>query len=195
MLRSSSPVKDSALSRLRRGFESRPERLKTIIVYGSKYGATKEIAEKLAEITGYPVKECREVKDISEYERIVIGTGIITGSWARSARRLLKRFRKELKNKEILVFLSAGMTVRDKEKAVKKYCDSVLDKFDLKAECAAFGPVIDLSKNSPYGWLTKKIMKKIAQSYVEAGIEIDFEGKNDLRDWKAIEEFGNKIKN
>lgn len=52
--------------------------MKGIILYKSKYGATKKCAEWLSEETGFEIGEIAKVKasDIQEYDTVVIGGGI-----------------------------------------------------------------------------------------------------------------------
>ena len=43
----------------------------TIITYGSQYGSAEHYAQKFAEYTGFPVLPYREVKNLSDYTRII----------------------------------------------------------------------------------------------------------------------------
>ena len=79
-----------------------------IILYQSKYGATKKYAEWLAEETGFPVLEVKKAKieDVVKYDVLVLGGGVyasgITGL------SFIKNHFKVLKDKKLLVFCVAA---------------------------------------------------------------------------------------
>ena len=72
----------------------------TLIAYGTRYGATAEVSEKIAEIlrTEFRLKvdvinvEDKSIKSIllNDYENIVIGSGIKIGAWVSKAKKFLK---------------------------------------------------------------------------------------------------------
>lgn len=78
--------------------------MKGIILYKSKYGATKKYADWLSEETGFENKEIGQVKvsDIEEYETIVIGGGIYASGIA--GLDFLNKNIEVLDNKKIIVF-------------------------------------------------------------------------------------------
>ena len=43
----------------------------TLVTYGSQYGSTEHYARKFAECTGFPVLPYREVKELSDYDRVI----------------------------------------------------------------------------------------------------------------------------
>jgi len=90
--------------------------MKTLIVYRTRYGATtgtsKEIANVLRE-EGFEVwlvnaKE-EKVDDISEYELIIVGSGMKIDRWTKEPEKFLKKFKKELTKKKVAVFVSSGV--------------------------------------------------------------------------------------
>lgn len=75
-----------------------------IILYKSKYGATKKYADWLSEETGFENREIAQVKvsDIEEYDTIVIGGGIYASGIA--GLDFLNKSIEVLDNKKIIVF-------------------------------------------------------------------------------------------
>jgi len=56
-----------------------------------------------------------KIKDISEYELIVVGSGIKMGKWTSEADGFLKKFQKELGQKRLAIFVSTMKTVSERE--------------------------------------------------------------------------------
>nr|WP_304358546.1 flavodoxin domain-containing protein [Clostridium paraputrificum] len=53
--------------------------MNTLIVYGSQYGTTKRYAERFSEIANLPVTSYENIKDLTEYNRIVHFGGLYAG--------------------------------------------------------------------------------------------------------------------
>ena len=57
-----------------------------LVAYASKYGATKEIAEKIGEVLqdagcSVDVHSVSDVKDLSGYQAVVLGSAAYIGGW------------------------------------------------------------------------------------------------------------------
>jgi menaquinone-dependent protoporphyrinogen oxidase len=83
---------------------------KTLIAYGTRYGATAEVAQEIAKIFkeqfGLSVElidlQKQKIKSISGYGNIVLGSGIKMGRWTGRAKRFLK---KNFEGKKLAVFV------------------------------------------------------------------------------------------
>jgi menaquinone-dependent protoporphyrinogen IX oxidase len=82
--------------------------MRTLIVYGTRYGATASTSEEIGKVLqgeGFDVKVVNakeeKIKDISQYELIIIGSGMQFGRWTGEAEDFLKRFKKNLPQKEL----------------------------------------------------------------------------------------------
>ena len=86
---------------------------KTLIVYGTRYGATAEVAKEIARILKdqYDLSvqlinlSEKKIKDVSGYDNIVLGSGIKMGRWTGKAKRFLK---KNFEGKKLAVFVCSG---------------------------------------------------------------------------------------
>ena len=78
--------------------------MRGIILYASKYGATKQYADWLAEETGFDCIETKRAKisDIRQYDTIILGGGIYASSIAGLS--FLKKNIGQLQGKKIIVF-------------------------------------------------------------------------------------------
>jgi len=80
-----------------------------LIVYGTTFGATKGTSEEIARILreeNFDVKivnaQEEKVKDISEYDLVIVGSSLANCRWNSQAEDFLKRFHKELNTKSWL---------------------------------------------------------------------------------------------
>ncbi len=76
--------------------------MKTLIVYGTRYGATEGTAKEIAKVLGEEkfdvkvvnVKE-EKINDISSYELIIVGTGMQMARWIGEVEDFLKKHSKK----------------------------------------------------------------------------------------------------
>lgn len=88
--------------------------MKGIILYTSKYGATKRYAEWLTEATGFDCIETKnaKIKDVVPYDTIILGGGIYASGIAGLS--FLKKNIDKLQNKKIIIFCD-GASPYDEE--------------------------------------------------------------------------------
>ena len=84
---------------------------RVLVAYGSKRGATAEIAEVIGEALragGHEadVKRAAEVRDVEPYDAVVLGSAVYTGRWRRDARRLLSHLGSGLGDRPLWMFCS-----------------------------------------------------------------------------------------
>jgi len=171
-----------------------------LILYGTRYGSTEGISEKMAEILkanevkvdlfNLQATPEKEIPAFDPYDGILIGTGIKMGQWTKEVKEFVKRKRDELNSYKTPkgFFVSSGYAADPGmyEKVKIEYTKDALDKIGVKIDYFdAFGGLMDFTETSRMSWLDKKILKKVAES----DPKIDPSGWNDLRDWKQIEKF------
>ncbi len=174
---------------------------KVLIVYGTRYGSTEEISQYIADIlekdgfntTLLNLKGLDPKKNptLTEYDGILIGSGIKIGMWTKDAKKFLEINKEFLKKSKIGVFVSSGDAGNSEKisKAREDYIEKILAEKEITANIYdAFGGVIDLSKSSRIGYLAKKMIKMVAKN--DPNIKID--ERNDFRDWDQIKNFAEK---
>ncbi len=97
---------------------------KVLIAYGSKYGSTKEIAEKIGEAIkqeglDVDVLSADKVKDIIGYQGVVVGSAVYMGMWRKEAVKFLKENGAALANTRVWVFSSGPSGKGDPIQLVK----------------------------------------------------------------------------
>ena len=172
--------------------------LKALIVYGTRYGATAGTAEEIGRILGgegFDVKVANvkeeKIKDISDYDLIVVGSGMQMGKWVGEAEDFLKKFRKEFENKKLALFVSTMKTVSEREgktedvvQSRKVALEDKVAKYGLKPIALGFfGGVIDYNK---MGFVTRKGMSFVKPVLEKAGFKEVEPGVYDLRNWDEI---------
>lgn len=81
----------------------------TLLLYGSKYGSTKETANRIADVlTGrgleVDVRTTLSEPDLRQYDSAVIGSAIYAGRWRRPLRHFLRSNAKQLKDMPLWLF-------------------------------------------------------------------------------------------
>ncbi len=178
-----------------------------LIVYGSRFGCTEEVSQKIAEILqteGITTQVVdlqktreREWPSPEEFDGVLIGSGIKIMKWTKEPRNFLEKHGKEFSGRENVLglFVCCLSAVTDKEHARKEYLEKIMEKIGVTADiCDAFGGVLDFSESSRMGFLNKKMLKTAAKGMQkDMGLEIDENGKNDFRDWDQIQDFAERF--
>jgi len=173
---------------------------KVLIVYGTRYGSTKEVSNKVVDILKEKGIDSSAInfKDVitenqptlEEYDGIIIGSGIKVGQWTKETKKFIENNLEFFKNSNVVlgVFVSSGLATNP-EKIVelkKTYIEDVLNQYEITADLYdVFGGVLDLSKDSNIGFLGKKMIKMVSKE----DPRIKPNQRNDLRDWNQIKQF------
>jgi menaquinone-dependent protoporphyrinogen oxidase len=85
-----------------------------LVTYASKYGATKEIAEKIGELLRQAglkvdVSPVDGIRDLSSYKAVILGSAIYVGKWQKKAAKFLQANEKILADRPVWLF-SSGPT-------------------------------------------------------------------------------------
>ncbi len=117
---------------------------KTLIAYGTRYGATAEVAKEIGRILEekYDLSiqvldlSLNKIKDISRYDNIVLGSGIKMGRWTGKAKKFLK---KNFEGKKLAVFVCSRRAGEPDsyDYALEEYVKKVLANY-LKIRPVAF---------------------------------------------------------
>jgi menaquinone-dependent protoporphyrinogen IX oxidase len=181
-----------------------------LIVYGTRYGAaastSEEIAKKLIkegiEVRVVNAKE-EKVKNIAQYDLVIVGSGIQIHRWTSEPEQFLRKFRKELTGKKLALFVccgSASQALSEEkpdmaEKARKRYLEEKAAKYSLQPiALGLFGGVYNYNKEP---WYAKKAMEA-DRPRIESAYKETQPGIYDTRDWNAIrvwaEELAKKLR-
>ncbi len=180
---------------------------KALIAYGTRYGATEMTSEEIANVfrqEGLDVKVVNlkeeKVKDISEYELVVVGSGIQVHKWTGEPEQFLGKFQKELAKKKVALFVCCGSTEPlddkvDKATSIKeartKYLEEKAAKYNLQPiAMGLFGGVYNFNK---MGWFFRKTMSAVKPQLEAAGVPETEPGLYDTRDLNAIRSWAKEL--
>ena len=180
---------------------------KTLIVYGTRYGAAASTSKDIAEILskeGFNVKVVNlkkdKVKDITEYELAIVGSGIQINKWTGELEKFLKNFQKELTKKKVALFVCCGSAEPlddkvDKAKSIEnartKYLEEKAAKYNLQPiALGLFGGVYNFSK---VPWLFGKFMEAVKPQLEAADLPQTEPGLYDTRDLNAIRSWAKEL--
>jgi len=82
-----------------------------LVTYASKYGATREIAEKIGEdlqLAGLAVDvlPVTDVREVIHYQAVILGSAVYIGKWQKEAEVFLKNNEKQLTDRAVWLFSS-----------------------------------------------------------------------------------------
>jgi menaquinone-dependent protoporphyrinogen oxidase len=180
---------------------------KALIVYGTRYGATANTSEVIADTlrqVGYEVRIANAKKDkvqsISEFDLIIVGSGIQMGKWTKEPEEFLKKYQTELSTKKLALFVSCGGAnpLSEGEKKNKEFDDAkrkyLEDKsVEYKVNPVAlgfFGGCYDFNQMS---WFFKKTLSAIKPKLESAGYKESKAGVYDLRNLDAIRDWTREV--
>jgi menaquinone-dependent protoporphyrinogen IX oxidase len=181
---------------------------KALIVYGTRFGATASTSEEIAEILRSERIDVKvvnskkdKVQDITEYELVIVGSGIQINKWTGEPEKFLKKFQKELAKKKVALFVCCGSTCpiagdeatpEDIASAKRKYLEEKAAKYNLQpVAMGLFGGIYDFN-NKPWwagGFMNADLMQKLEA----AGIKEAQPGVYDTRDLNAIRSWAKEV--
>jgi len=180
---------------------------KALIVYGTRYGTTANTAEVIADTLrqqGFEVRVVNakeeKVQGISEFDLVIVGSGIQMGKWTKEPEDFLKKYQKELSSKKLALFVSCGganplsegeKKNKEFDDAKRKYLEDKSVEFKVNPVALGFfGGCYNFNKMS---WFFKKTLSAIKPKLEGAGYKESKAGVYDLRDLNAIRDWTKEV--
>jgi len=160
---------------------------KVLIAYSSKYGATREIAEKIGEVLkGEGLKAAvmpvKGLKKLADYKDIVIGSAMYMGMWRSEAASFLKKNEAILAERRVWLFGTGPSGKGDPVELLKGVVlpmnvKPVGDRIKPR-DAVVFHGYLNEGKLS---FMEKWIVKRVGGGF------------GDFRDWDMITEWAKKV--
>lgn len=180
---------------------------KVLIVYGTRYGATADTSRIIADTLNQEGFETKvvdakngEVHSISEYDLVIVGSGIQMGKWTKEPENFLRKYQNELSKKKVALFVSCGSANplsegeqknKEMDDAKKKYLEDKSAEYNVNPVALGFfGGCYDFNKMS---WFFRKTLSSIKPKLVGAGYKESKAGLYDLRDLDAIRSWAKEL--
>jgi len=164
--------------------------MKTVVVYASKYGSTKGIAEFIAEKLQQwrilaEVQDVETIHDLEGFDAVVIGSAVYMGHWTKEATEFVRRNRAVLSNRAVWLFssgplvLGSGISSTNDPKLEPKEIAEFREAINPKDHRVFFG-ALDPSK---LGFAHRMVAKMpAARALFREG---DFRNWNDIEAWAS----------
>jgi menaquinone-dependent protoporphyrinogen oxidase len=161
--------------------------IKVLVTYDSKHGSTEEIAARIAEVLEEARLETEplpvhEVRDLSSYQAVVLGSAVYMGQWRKNAATFLKKHQEELAGLDVWLF-SSGPTG---EGEPSKILDGWTFPESLKAVAEYIKPRQTALFHGDLNRDELNFMERFAVDRVKAPL-------GDYRDWGRIAEWARSI--
>jgi menaquinone-dependent protoporphyrinogen oxidase len=180
---------------------------KALIVYGTRYGATGMTANEIADVfreegldTTLVNLKNQKVKDINDYDLVLVGSGIKIKKWTKEPEKFLKKFKNELATKKTGLFICCGAKYPLEEKADTEtelqyarthHLEEKAAKYNLHPIAfGLFGGVYNFNK---MGWFFKKTLSGVKPQLEAAGVPETQSGLYDTRDISNIRNWAKEL--
>jgi menaquinone-dependent protoporphyrinogen oxidase len=151
-----------------------------LVVYASKYGATREIAEKIGHVLeegGFEVDvlPVTEVRDLTPYQAVILGSAVYVGKWMPAACEFLIEQERGLAQRPVWLFSSGPTGEGDPVDLLEGWRlpadqKAVIDRIHPR-DIAVFHGNIDAHR---VNFIEKTAVKALKKPF------------GDFRDWKAV---------
>lgn len=162
---------------------------KSLITYSTVDGQTKEICKKISNLsnnTFVEVLPISEVKNIDQYETIVIGASIRYGKYRKEVFKFIDNNIKQIENKDN-AFFSVNVVARKEEKSspeTNPYVIKFLNKINwVPKKIGVFAGKIDYPSYKFFDKYAIKFIMWITNGPTDTSKTFEF------TDWKKVEEF------
>ena len=162
---------------------------KSLITYSTVDGQTKEICKKISNLsnnTFVEVLPISEVKNIDQYETIVIGASIRYGKYRKEVFEFIDNNIKQIENKDN-AFFSVNVVARKEEKSspeTNPYVIKFLNKINwVPKKIGVFAGKIDYPSYKFFDKYAIKFIMWITNGPTDTSKTFEF------TDWKKVEEF------
>jgi menaquinone-dependent protoporphyrinogen oxidase len=153
---------------------------RVLVAYAAKYGATKEIAERIGGVLReaglhVDVLPADRAGDVGAYRAVVVGSAVYIGQWRKEAVKFIKANERALAEKPVWLFSSGPMGEGDPEELTEGWrlpgkLQPIADRIGPRDIAVFHGAVNPGKLNAIERWMLKNVG-------TPAG---------DYRDWEAI---------
>jgi menaquinone-dependent protoporphyrinogen oxidase len=169
-------------------YEGKPKMKKVLVAYASKAGSTSEVAAAIGEVLSksgadVTVEQIKNVKDISAFQAVIVGSVVRMGSWVPEAKKFVENNKAALEKVPTAIFTACDTMKEDTEEKraeVTGYIEPIL-QIIKPVENGLFAGKMDTSKLS---FMDRTIINMMAK------------GKDpnaDYRDWGKINAWAEKL--
>jgi menaquinone-dependent protoporphyrinogen oxidase len=153
---------------------------KILVTYATKYGATAEIAQQIGAVLQeagltVDVLPVKQVRDLSAYTAVVLGSAVYIGRWRKEAAKFLADNEQALAHKDVWLFSSGPTGEGDPVE--------LLDGWTLPPKVQEIATQLQVRDTAVFHGSLDVNKMNFAEKWVVNTIKSDV---GDFRDWEAI---------
>ncbi len=166
--------------------EDKPMSKKILVAYASKAGSTSEVADFIGKTLAdkgavADVKQLKNIRDITGYQAVVIGSAIRAGRLLPEAVDFVKHYKADLQKTPVAYFIVC-MTMKDNTEENRKKADSFLDPLRNEIAPVSVGLFAGKMDYSKLGFASRSVVKHMVK--VPEG---------DFRNWDSIKKWADNL--
>ncbi len=168
--------------------EGDPKMKRILVTYASKAGSTSEVAAAIADVLGrngadVTVEPLKNIKDISAYQAVVVGSLIRMGGWVSEAKKFIETNKAALEKVPTAYFTTCATLKEDNAQTRAEVAGYVepIHQILKPLESGLFGGKMDTGK---LNFIDRKIIEMMAKGENPNG---------DYRNWDEINAWAEKI--
>jgi menaquinone-dependent protoporphyrinogen oxidase len=161
---------------------------RVLVAYATKHYSTGEIALAIAEeLRRFPqlnidLERVEDVKDVTPYQVVVLGSAVYMGQWRDEATDFLKRHTQELAQRSVWLFSSGPIGDGDPKTLMKGWVFP-----------EALQPIADQIKPRDITLFHGKLERDWLNIFEKAAVKFVNSPTGDARDWDMIRHWANSI--
>jgi menaquinone-dependent protoporphyrinogen oxidase len=164
---------------------------KILVTYATKYGSTKETAERIARVLtakslAVEILPCKEVRSLAGYQAVVVGAPLYAGSLLSDSIKFINRFKADLERIPAALFILGPLNDSEQEiRGVQVQLAANRKKF------AAFKPAAEKVFVGSLDLEKLRFPDSLSKLYRPA--KDNPMKSSDNRDWKAVETWAESL--
>ncbi len=182
--------------------------MNALVVYGTRYGATAGTSAEIAKVLveeGFQVKVVNakeeKIRDISEYDLVLVGTGVAYGRWTDEIEDFVKRFGAELARKRWALFASTSRMMVEHQQKTKPNALEETRKVDIDDKVVKFnlhpmsiGFFSGVLNTNKMNFLARRLFSNsIKEMMGSDGFKETEPGVYDMREWNEIRAWAKEV--
>jgi menaquinone-dependent protoporphyrinogen oxidase len=165
---------------------------KILVTYASRAGSTMEVAEAIGktlseDLAQVDVIPMQDVKDLSPYRAVVVGSAIRKAQWLPEAVQFIRTHQETLRHKPLAMFtvcITIAMSNSEQYRSAVRGWTAPVRTLVRPLSEGLFAGLLDFNK-LPFNWDTLKLRATVAVGIFPRG---------DHRDWNAIHAWAESLK-
>jgi len=159
--------------------------MKTLVVYGTKSGCTKDVAGRIGERLAaggstVEVVPAEKAPDPVAYDAVVVGSGVRAGSWHGAVKKWVEGNASALRQRPV-AFYTCGLMITEEGKAeeVRAYTDPLIEATGIKP--VELGLFAGSFKPGEFSFAERTVLRLMKTP------------EGDFRDWDAIDAWADAL--